>query len=138
MTRRWHPEGENEKVDGYIAEIRAILEEADKVLQEEEPYDYDLEDEVQHVILSHDEEVADAQAIMQDIDIDGDEKTSLEATTTETAETSITKTNTTEHLEEVLRAGKWVQPRLSLPIEEMEDRRDPARQHPLRFARHDV
>jgi hypothetical protein len=106
VDRRWHPEGEDEKLDGYMAEIRGVLKEADRVLQEKEPYDYDLEDEVQHIIPDHNEEIADAQAIRQDMDIHRDKKTGLEATTTEAAETSITKTNTTEHPEEISWACK--------------------------------
>jgi hypothetical protein len=142
IVRRWHPEGEDEELDGYMAEIRGVLDEADRVLQEEEPYnsdsEADSEDEVQHARLNHDEEVADAQALMQDMDIDGDKNIVLEATTTEAAETITTKTNTTEHHEQVSRAEQeGTSPPQPVYREDGRQMR-PSSAASSRFARHDV
>jgi hypothetical protein len=102
IVRRWHPEGEDENIDGHMAEIRGILEDADRMLQEEEPKDYDLDDEVQHMVRNHDEEVADAQAMMQDMDLDGHKN--AKAATTEM------KTTDMEHSEHVPAARKVRRP----------------------------
>ncbi|KAH4635133.1 hypothetical protein HBH81_121990 [Parastagonospora nodorum] len=72
LTRRWHPEGEDKDVDIFMAEIRTSLDELAGVLREEEPEDYDMDDAIEEVLHEHDEQVADAQMMMEDLDLDQD------------------------------------------------------------------
>jgi hypothetical protein len=60
LTRQWHPEGKNEAVDIFLAELRNSLDELAEVLAEEEP-DLDMQND--------DEEVADVGARMEDLNL---------------------------------------------------------------------
>lgn len=72
MTRRWHRAGESEAVDEFMAEIRTQLDELSKYLAEEEPEDSDLDEAIDDDGDALDEEVADAEGMMEDLHLDQD------------------------------------------------------------------
>jgi hypothetical protein len=61
MMRRWHPEGEDETVDAFMAEIRESLDKLDTTLKEEESEEFDLDDAVEDIVAVQEDEVADAR-----------------------------------------------------------------------------
>ncbi|KAJ8113067.1 hypothetical protein OPT61_g4723 [Boeremia exigua] len=72
IGRRWHPEGEDETVDIYMAEIRESLDELNDALKEEQPSAFILQDAINELVDDEDERVADARAMLEDLDLEED------------------------------------------------------------------
>jgi hypothetical protein len=70
IEKRWHAEGDNISVDGYLEEIKIELDELDKVLADEEPEDSDHETTVDDISIFHDESIADTQGTIDDLGVD--------------------------------------------------------------------
>jgi hypothetical protein len=107
ITRRWHPEGQDDILDTYMSDVRALLDECDKVLREEEPvtYDYDPDDAVEQALFGRNDEVADAQAMMEDLDIGAEEDDETNTTETDRPEGSSRASKVRHFAQSKLRAS---------------------------------
>lgn len=65
IVRRWHPEGEDAKVDAAMQELRTALDALKNELEVEQPEDYDPEEDVEAELAAHDERVAEEVALAE-------------------------------------------------------------------------
>ena len=73
IHRHWHPEGEHEWLDESMAEIRFELDALTEILEKEWSEIYGSEERDGGIVSDdsdREEEVADAQAMMEDMDLD--------------------------------------------------------------------
>ena len=70
IVRRWHPEGDDERVDSAMKEIRESLKDLDASLRDEDPFEYDRLEAFTVAVAEHDAGVEEARAAMQNMDVD--------------------------------------------------------------------
>jgi hypothetical protein len=93
VTRRWHRKGESEDVDEFMDDIRRQLDELSKYLAEEEPEDSDLDEAIDDDGDALDEEVADAEGMMEDLDLDQDNRIEADEPSTQSEDLDLDQDN---------------------------------------------
>jgi hypothetical protein len=72
IERRWNPEDRNATLDTFMAEIREALDGLSQALAEEQPSHFGVGDGGLYIVDEEDGRVADARAMLEDLDIDED------------------------------------------------------------------
>ncbi|KAI4920568.1 hypothetical protein J4E85_009335 [Alternaria conjuncta] len=73
VVRRWNPEGEDAVLDRHMDELREHIDDVDAALVRTEPDDYYLEDDVDDESTAQDEQVIDATAAMETLQLPDNE-----------------------------------------------------------------